>query len=91
MNNTSVVEQITPITLRESDRGRWVEYRPSEEELARLRWPPFFREPRRGRILRWTRHRPPRVYVVFACPEWDHYQDYLACPVNPKFLLFVET
>src|SRR6516162_7906970 len=68
--------------------GRWVEYCPSEKALRAQGWPPFFMEPRRGRIKKWTR---TRVYVVFACDgNWDRYADYLACPVSPKFLSFID-
>jgi hypothetical protein len=87
--STSQMNQINYYSLRESDRGRWVQYQPSKKSIRHHKnWPPFFAgQCRLGRILKWRR---TKVYVVFACPDWDHYQDYMACPVNPKFLSFLE-
>jgi hypothetical protein len=87
--STTHMDQINYYSLRESDRGRWVQYQPSEKSIRHHKiWPTFFAgQCRLGRFLKWSR---TKVYVVFACPDWNHYQDYMACQVKPKFLSFLE-
>ena len=61
-------------TLRKSDIGKWVLYKPSVGMT------------KKGKIKSWNEN---FIFVVYKCDcNWDKFQDYTACATNPSDLRF---
>lgn len=62
--------------LRESDKGRWVEYRGSGGEIER------------GKLKGWS---DTGIFVVYKCGgEWDKFMDFTGQATKPKDLRFIK-
>ncbi len=62
--------------LRESDKGRWVEYLPIHNNRKET-----------GRIKTWNIY---TIFVVYNCGgNWSNYRDYTACATSPEDLRFI--
>ena len=62
--------------LNKSDKGRWVNYKPSYPHTKL----------EKGRIKSWN---DTYIFVVYKCDEdWDNFVNYAGCATPPEYLSF---